>query len=1359
MKTGDRRISATASEFSTDEAPPGTTGVNESDSNADTCCLGRNFCILSYTNRVVDVFAYDTAIAPKQNIPIVSGATAYTCPYTDRTFILVFHESLFYGSQLDHSLINPNQVRHNGIDLWDNPFDPLCPLSIAVNGGLTIDLSMIGTKLQFETRVPTQKELSECEHIEMTCKLPWNPHSVILCEANTLTPRQYDTSEIEHFEESKLQSISSVFVALKEQSMKHMIQPVYVDVSHDDIPSRRTFTSNERHKRKSAEDLSELWCIGKSRAMATLDATTQRGTRSALLPLSRRYQADRRYNVNRLKGKFATDTLYAEVKSIHGNKYAQVYSLKNGFATCYPMEYMTGESLGITLKDFCHDFGVPEHLTLDGFSSQVGKRTTFMQVIRNNDIKIHVSEPYRPNQNPAESTIRELKKRWYRIMLKKKVPKRLWDYGLVWICETGNLTVSSSRYAHGRTPLELVTGDTPDISEYTDFCFYDWVTFRTNGGLSELSVGRWLGVAHKIGPFMSYYVLPESGIPVSSTTVQRITNAECLQPEWIERFNKFNTTINKRLDPLNHDNVKEMTTQPDWNRLSLNDEDNDFVEEFNRVISDNTIPEQDDYTEDTFDGYLKMEIGLPRGDDDELHHAKVKRRAVDEDGRPVGKSNKNPLLDTRQYEVEFHDGTIEILSANIIAENILAQVDEEGHRQMFLREIIDHRHNPNVAIPKEKGYYQNQFGTRSKVRTTKGWELCVEWRDGSTDWIALKDLKNTYPVELARYAQTANLTDEPAFAWWVPYTLKKQQRILAKLKSKYWDRTHKYGIRMPKSVQEAYAIDKEEGNTLWHDAIEQEMKKIKQAFKEYDGNPEELIGYQKITTHFIFDIKLGENFRRKARLVGDGHKTKTPSSVTYSSVVSRDSVRICLLLAALNDLDLQSADIENAYLTAPCREKVWTVGGPEFGSGEGKNYIIVKALYGLRSSGAAFRAFLAETLDKIGFKSSLADPDVWLRAATKADGEEYYEYILVYVDDILCISQDAKVPMREIMQSFKFKKDLIEPPQIYLGARLEEKSLNGRKMWTMSSRDYVKAIIKNLEERLQKKGWKKLPSRNVKTPMEQSYTPELDPSEELEPEDITMFQELIGELRWAIEIGRVDIHTEVAMLSAYQASPRRGHLEQVIHIYAYLRKYEKLTLYFDPQIPILTDIVEFDGNTKEAFKDQYRNAIEEIPTNMPKPRGRSITTTAYVDASHAANKVTRRSHTGYIIFVNRAPIIWFSKRQNTVESSTFSSEFIALKTCMEHIVALRYKLRMFGVPVETATDVLCDNQSVVNNTSKVESMLNKKHNAIAYHAVRWAVAAGTIRVGKILGDLNLSDAMTKRLTSQRREFLFGSWTY
>ena len=222
--------------------------------------------------------------------------------------------------------------------------------------------------------------------------------------------------------------------------------------------------------------------------------------------------------------------------------------------------------------------------------------------------------------------------------------------------------------------------------------------------------------------------------------------------------------------------------------------------------------------------------------------------------------------------------------------------------------------------------------------------------------------------------------------------MKKKKRIVSKVKSKYWTRTHKYGIRVPRTVEEAIRIDKENGNNLWWDAICTEMKNIRVAFEIFDGDPKELPKqYQQIKCHLIFDVKMGENFRRKARMVAGGHTTTTPSSVTYSSVVSRDSVRIALTIAALNDLEILACDIQNAYLTAPCREKIWTIAGKEFGSDMGKPMLVVRALYGLKSSGAAFRAFLAEYLHDIGYRPSLADPDVWMRPAVKENGFQYWE--------------------------------------------------------------------------------------------------------------------------------------------------------------------------------------------------------------------------------------------------------------------------------------------------------------------------------------------------------------------------------
>jgi Reverse transcriptase (RNA-dependent DNA polymerase) len=128
----------------------------------------------------------------------------------------------------------------------------------------------------------------------------------------------------------------------------------------------------------------------------------------------------------------------------------------------------------------------------------------------------------------------------------------------------------------------------------------------------------------------------------------------------------------------------------------------------------------------------------------------------------------------------------------------------------------------------------------------------------------------------------------------------------------------------------------------------------------------------------VFDVKLGENFRRKARYCADGHKSGAPASVTYITVVSRDSVRILLLkVAALNEFDILEADVQNAFLTAPNKEKCWIIAGPEIGPEEGKAFLDIKALYGLESASFSFRSFMASKLSEMGLQLTTADPDVW----------------------------------------------------------------------------------------------------------------------------------------------------------------------------------------------------------------------------------------------------------------------------------------------------------------------------------------------------------------------------------------------
>ena len=169
------------------------------------------------------------------------------------------------------------------------------------------------------------------------------------------------------------------------------------------------------------------------------------------------------------------------------------------------------------------------------------------------------------------------------------------------------------------------------------------------------------------------------------------------------------------------------------------------------------------------------------------------------------------------------------------------------------------------------------------------------------------------------------------------------------------------------------------------------------------------------------------------------------------------------------------------------------------------------------------------------------------------------------------------------------------------------------------------------------------------------------------------------------------------------------------------------------------------------MNELYPDACDELPPNMPEPRGLSVDINVFVDADHAGNTVTRRSHTGIILMCNMAPVSWFSKRQNTIEASTFGSEFIALRIATEQIESLRYKLRMFGVPLPNPANVYCDNESVVNSSTFPESRLKKKHCSIAYHRVREAVAAGKLLIYYEKSESNLADVLTKSLSRIKRD--------
>jgi hypothetical protein len=289
---------------------------------------------------------------------------------------------------------------------------------------------------------------------------------------------------------------------------------------------------------------------------------------------------------------------------------------------------------------------------------------------------------------------------------------------------------------------------------------------------------------------------------------------------------------------------------------------------------------------------------------------------------------------------------------------------------------------------------------------------------------------------------------------------------------------------------------------------------------------------------------------------------------------------------------------------------------------------------------------------------------------TRSGGFKYWEYVLVYVDDVLVISHAPQKVMDMLSQRYTLKAGSVRPPSEYLGSDISAFTLPAegdepsKKCWSMSADTYVKRSVADVERTFEEIG-QRLRTK-VTTPLSSLYRPELDATNELDDRRANYFQGLIGVLRWIVELGRIDIM--VAMLSRYLANPREGHLEEAFHVFAYLKAHGRSKVVFDYTSP----------NTDESrfitadWRTYYPDAAEAIPTNAPERRGNPIDMTCYVDADHAGCRVTRRSHTGILIFMQKAPIIWYSKRQNTVEASTFGSEFIAMKTAIEQVEAMRY---------------------------------------------------------------------------------------
>ena len=210
----------------------------------------------------------------------------------------------------------------------------------------------------------------------------------------------------------------------------------------------------------------------------------------------------------------------------------------------------------------------------------------------------------------------------------------------------------------------------------------------------------------------------------------------------------------------------------------------------------------------------------------------------------------------------------------------------------------------------------------------------------------------------------------------------------------------------------------------------------------------------------------------------------------------------------------------------------------------------------MKSSGAAWRETLTTVLEnELGFKNCVADPDLWMKEGTKKDGEDYYIYICVYVDDLLCIAEDPRKYIMEIKDHFHIREDSIEPPKMYLGADTKlVRTSQGDEFWCTGANSYLKEATRIVQEKM-KEYRVQVKGKGCQPYSFLSYRPELDLSPFCNEEQTQLYQFFIGMLRWAVELGRIDMLQETSQMSCYMANPLSGHLHQLFHIFHNLKNH------------------------------------------------------------------------------------------------------------------------------------------------------------------------------------------------------------
>ncbi|KAL7570791.1 hypothetical protein ACA910_014420 [Epithemia clementina (nom. ined.)] len=1261
------------------------------DRGANGGLAGDDMRILHKTGRKVDISGIDNHEVT--NLDVVTCASMFD---TNKGRIIgIFHEYAYLGK--GRSIHSSGQLEWMGLKVDERSVivggrqrietlqNHIIPISI--KGGLAY-IQPVGK--------PTPNDMDEYPHVFFTNPADWDPalldYEFPVTDGqpewdHLMDPRPYEEHRFDEFGDFTGRVVATL------------------DILTDDTPytvynSSRRDSGSPTTTRREPNWESLRPCFGWT-SIQHIKETYQVTSRFGTVPhnnLMRKHYKSRNpvLNIPRRSEPVATDTIYADTPAVcSGVKSAQFFAgRKTLVCDVYPLQ--RDKQFINALEDNIRKRGAMESLISDRAQVLISKKVD--DLLRSLLIRVFNSEPHHQHQNFAENMFGTTLEWTNRVLNFSGARACLWLLALQYVVYLRNYLASPT--LGGQCPLFALTGQTQDISHLTHFYFNQPVYYRIDDDSrsfpssgTELK-GHWVGFGEHVGDLMTWKILTEDDDIIYRSSVRPASSG---------------FDMNRRLESVEGETGS--SSLPVFVRSRHLDSCSDQSEFVMPTIN--------------FEDLIGRTFLLPPNPKGERHRARVTKPLIETS------SDEPNLIQDLKFILDVGDG----ISEDIVTYNeLLEYIQKEEERtldpeQLFRYTRIIGRQGPlNQDDPHYKGSNYN---------------VLVEWDTGETTYEPLSIIAKDDPVTCAVYAKENNLLDEKGWRRFKRF-VKTHKRLIRnvkrnKIKHSRHNIKYMFGYQIPRDYEEAMELDRKNGNTKWKEAIDLELKQIDdyQTFKDI-GRAEldqkgqvknAPAGYKKIRVHLVFAVK--HDGRHKARLVADGHLTRNNTEGAYSGVVSLRSLRIVMFLSELNTLKLWGADIGNAYLEAFTEEKIFIVAGPEFGDRKGHILIISKALYGLRTSGARWHDRLFDVMRDMGFTPSKNDPDIWMRPSK--DGK-VYEYIAIYVDDLAIAAINPAEICQTLRDKFKFKLKGDGPLEYHLGCgywRDPDGTL------VADPKKYIEKMMEWYENEFGER------PRKMKTPLEPGDHPEIGDSPECDEKDQSRYLTMIGQLQWLVALGRFDIFCATMTMSKFRPAPKEGHISRLKRMYGYILETRTAAIRFRTAEPNYDDI---EVPQHDWMRTVYGNVKETIPQDIPEPRGKPVVTTSYVDANLYHDVVTGKAVTAVLHLLNQTPVDWYSKKQGTVETATFGSEFSAARTATNQIVDLRNTLRYLGVPIKGRSYLFGDNKSVVTNATIPTSVLSKRHHALSYHRVREAVALGFLLFHWIDGKKNPADILSKHWT-------------